>query len=466
VSRDKTFPDLGQVVFATRLPGFGPAPARVLGPLTVCVALASVGSGVAFPVLARRLDSLGAGVGALGLMTAAFALAQFVFSPLLGSLADRIGRRPVLFLALAGSAAANVALVFVPSATGVILIHSLQGVLEAGLVPSTLGAVAAVAPEERRAGWVGLVMGGMGMGLVAGPVLGGLLHDRVSPGAPFLAAAACAGLGLLLALAAVPETRTLQVRRREALERRWAEAGAAAPEQPSLRESLPSPLSVFAALLAIDFAVAFAYGFIQPQLIFHVYHELGWSTARFGLLAGAYGLSMVLGQVALGRLGDRWGRRPVVFAGTVLFGTMFFGIAFLRTFPSLVALACLGGLGNALVMTALSTLYLDLTPLEHRSRVMGIKRAASSLGAVAGPLLVAAVADLLRPRGVFLSAGALVGATALLSLLALRDPGRLRRRDSDVDQESEELRALAAQSTLRGIVLKADVVVPRRRRLV
>jgi len=154
----------------------------------------------------------------------------------------------------------------------------------------------------------------------------------------------------------------------------------------------------------------------------------------------------------------------LIFTGLVLYGVLFPGIAFLRGFPLLITVAGLAGLGNALVMTGLSALYLDLTAEEHRSRVMGIKRAASSLGTVVGPLLVAGLAGPLGSRGVFLAAGALVGLSALLSLLVLRDVQRATRRRSEVDQESDSLRALAAQSTLRGIVLKADVLTPERRR--
>ena len=464
MTRAVTRLNLGQVVVAERVAGSGPAGARVLVPLTICVALGMTGAGLALPIFARRLAELGAGIGALGVMTAAFALAQTVGSPLLGSLADRLGRRPLLLVAFAAATAANLVYPLVSSALWLILAYALEGVLEAGLVPSAMGVVAAVAPEARRARWVGVVMGGMGAGLVTGPVLGGLLYDRVSHAAPFVAAAACGGVALLLALALVPETRTPEVRRREALRRRWA-APESAPEA-SLAESLPRPPTLFAVLLGIDFATSFAYAFIEPPLIFHAYGELHWSTTRFGVLAGAYGLAMVLGQIGGGRLGDRWGRGPLIFAGILLFGVLFPGLAFLRGFPALLAVAGLAGLGNALVMTGLSSLYLDLTPEEHRSRVMGIKRAASSLGSVVGPLLVAVVAGPLGTRGVFLAAGALIGVTATLSLLTLRKMRRLPRRATDVDLESEARRALAAQSTLRGIVLKADVATPSRRRSV
>ena len=452
--------NLGHIVFAERVIDSESGPRRALGPLAISIALVMSGSGMVLPVLARRLGELGAGVGALGLTTAAFALAQLVAAPLLGTLADRTGRRPVLLVGLAASVVANVGFLLARSVSAFVAVRTLEGVLEAGLVPSALGMVAATVPEHRRARWIGIVMGSMGAGLVAGPLLGGWLHDAGSSRAVFLTAAAAGALGLLLAFFAVPETRTLQVRRREELRRRWAAQEGPAQDR-SFRDILPRPYRAFAALLAIELALSFAYAFAEPQMIFHFYDELGWSTFRFGSVAAVYGLAMVAGQVVLGGAADRLGRKPVILTGLVLFSSLFAGLILLDRYLALMAVAALAGLGGALTMNALSSFFLDITPAESRSRVMGLKRSASSLGSVAGPLLVAGAAALLSSRGIFLIAGAMVLATAFVAAAVLREPARSPRRTGDIDLECFEQRALAAQSTLRGILVRADTVAPR-----
>jgi DHA1 family multidrug resistance protein-like MFS transporter len=83
--------------------------------LAVSVGLIMTGFGIIMPVFAHRLENFGSGVVELGYMTMGFALAQFVLSPVLGSLGDRIGRRPIILLALGGYAAVNIGFLFAPN---------------------------------------------------------------------------------------------------------------------------------------------------------------------------------------------------------------------------------------------------------------------------------------------------------------------------------------------------------------
>ena len=85
--------------------GLDPRRARnIILLLAACVALMMTGFGIIMPVFARRLGELGSGVEGLGLMTMSFALAQFLAAPVMGSLADRYGRRPFILLGQIGRA--------------------------------------------------------------------------------------------------------------------------------------------------------------------------------------------------------------------------------------------------------------------------------------------------------------------------------------------------------------------------
>jgi DHA1 family tetracycline resistance protein-like MFS transporter len=145
--------------------------------LAASVGLMMTGFGIIMPIFARRLGEFGSGVEALGLMTMSFALAQLVAAPFMGSLADRYGRRPLVLLALAAFAAANIAFLFASSTIAFIVIRTLEGALTAGLFPAAMGVVSDVVPEKQRAQWVGVVMGSYGAALIFGPVLGGVLYD-------------------------------------------------------------------------------------------------------------------------------------------------------------------------------------------------------------------------------------------------------------------------------------------------
>jgi MFS family permease len=191
----------------------------------------------------------------------------------------------------------------------------------------------------------------------------------------------------------------------------------------------------YALLGTITFSVLFAWAFIEPQLMFYAYDDLGWSSSQLGLAMSTYGLTVMLGEVGLGRLSDRLGRKPVLVLGLALFSAQFLGLVVSRDFIPIVAGFVVAGAGNALFDPALSALFLDLAPEAHKGRVMGIKSTLSSLGSLAGPALVVAFVARLQPQGLFLISLVLIGLVALLAGLLLRVPGgalraRLSRRPS------------------------------------
>jgi multidrug resistance protein len=418
------------------------------------VALMMTGFGIIMPVFARRLGELGSGVEALGLMTVAFAIAQFVSAPLMGSLADRFGRRPLILLGLASYAASTVGFLFAPSTTVFILVRALEGGLSAGLFPAAMGVVADIVPEDKRAQWVGFVMGSYGLGFIFGPTLGGFLYDGLGFEAPFVVSAVLAALALVAAFFLVPETRTPEVRRRERL-RGLRTVQSVAAEGGSIADSLPSPLYLFGTLLLLDFVGVFAFAFVEPQMVFYFYEQLDWTTVQFGIVVGVYGLAMVLSQTLLGQLSDRFGRKPVIIAGTLLTTTFYVGLALTTQFGLTLLVALVAGMGNGLTMPAMSAFYLDITSAQHRSRVMGIKESIVALGGVVGPLAVVVVSNLTTPQGVFIISATLLAGTLLLALVALREPQRAPEAIGDVALESSRQRALCAQASLRGVVLRA-----------
>jgi len=451
------YQNLGEVVEATQVTDSTLDPRRVrtiILLLAACVALMMTGFGIIMPVFARRLGELGSGVEALGLMTMSFALAQFMAAPFMGTLADRLGRRPLVLMALAAFAVANVGFLLAPSTEVFIAVRSVEGALTAGLFPAAMGVVADTVPENQRARWVGIVMGSYGAGFIFGPVMGGILYDGWGFAAPFVASAAMGSMALVAAAILVPETRTPELRQRDALRGRRISAMNPA-QQRWLWSSLPKPLHIFGALLILDFISVFAFAFVEPQMVFYFYEGLGWTTVQFGIVVGVYGLAMVLGQVGLGQASDRFGRRPIIILGMLLTVTFYIGLATVVSFPLTMLVAFVAGLGMALTSPAVSAFYLDITAEQHRSRVVGIKESSAALGGVAGPLALATVSGLTPPRGIFIIASMLMLAAAALALVALRAPREVAEKTDNVEWEYSGHRALAAQTALRGVVLSA-----------
>jgi MFS family permease len=396
-------------------------PAAILAALALCMALQMTGFVTILPLFARRFESFGAGVDALGMSAMAYALASTFAAPFVGMLADRFGRRPIILLSLAGYVLAFSGYLFAASAWQLILLRGLAGVFTAGLIPAMTSIVGDLAPENRRAQWIGVVNGGASAGWIAGPLLGGLLYDHFGYVVPFATSITMAVGALLLAAFRIPETYTPAAqpsRHRSAWMLGW--------------QVLPAR-STFFLLMLIAFGVMFAWAFIEPQLMFYAYDDLNWTSSQLGVVMSTYGVAFTLGEFALGQLSDRLGRKPVLVLGLALFSAQFIGLVIFRDMIWIVVSFILAGLGNALYDPALSAIILDITPSEHTARTMGLKATAGSLGSMLGPALVVLFTPLVSPQVVFLVASTLVIALILASAFALRVPA-----NSQVSQDLEK----------------------------
>jgi len=190
----------------------------------------------------------------------------------------------------------------------------------------------------------------------------------------------------------------------------------------SLWAALPRPLPAFGIVLLVSFVMFFAWAFFEPQLLFYVFDDLGWTTAQFGLAVAGYGLASTLGQTALGRVGDRYGRKPPIVVGLILFSAQYAGPVLTRSWGLLTLSFAVAGLGEGLITPALNAFLLDISEEQHRARVMGIKTAVGWLGGVVGPSLAAAVAVVLAPQSAFAASAAAVWIGMLLALVLLREP--------------------------------------------
>ena len=455
---------LGAVVIASTVETAQPSARHaqlIIWLLAASVALMMTGFGIIMPIFAHRLDEFGDGVAELGLMTMAFALTQLMAAPFMGTWGDKWGRRPFILIALLAFSLTNIGYLVAESTTLFILVRALGGLFIAGLFPSAMGVVADITPETRRAQWIGIVMGGYGAGFIFGPVLGGVLYDGFGFAAPFIVSSVLAFLAFVAAFFLVPETRGKPVRYREMLRRR--REAAISPFDISIWRSLPRPLILFVTLLFIDFIGAFVFAFIEPQMVFFLYNELGWSTTQFGMVVGVYGLAMVVGQTALGVTSDKVGRKPVIIVGLLLSLLLYTALSFLRSFPLIIGSAILAGLGVALIAPASNAFYLDITEEQHRGRIVGIKESFLALGGVLGPLLVIFVSRWTTPQGVFLTAGGLVVVTALLASICLRSLPKQDAMSTELAWEIAQQRSLAAQAAISGLVTNARSVRQSRR---
>jgi DHA1 family tetracycline resistance protein-like MFS transporter len=279
--------------------------------LTV-VLLDSVGFGLILPVLPSLIEEVGgidldgaARVG--GFLFALFSLAQFAFAPLVGTLSDRIGRRPPLLVAIAGLGVDYVVQAVAPS-----LIWLCVGRLVAGICGSSYvianACLADVCPPEKRARAFGLMSAAFGLGFVLGPALGGLL-GAFGTRVPFWCAAGLATANLLFGLVGLPETLAPENRRRF----EWRQANPFGAFVVFRRFPGVLPLG---AVTAVYFFGSSIYVAIWP---FWGIAKFGWSPTLVGATLAASGLAMALLQgLATGPAVTRWGEKRLAQAGLAI----------------------------------------------------------------------------------------------------------------------------------------------------
>jgi MFS family permease len=329
-------------------------------------------------------------------------------------MADRFGRRPLLLVSLAAYGAAFTGYLFAASTEAFFAIRAFAGAFTAGLTPAMMGIVADILPENERAQWIGVVGSGSSVGWILGPAIGGMLFDKWGYAAPFTVSVLMAVIALGVAFFMVPETGTHIARRRIKSMRQNPATG---NEQPtSIWHALPRPLSTFAVLLAITFIMIFSWAFTEPQLTVTIYEELGWTSARFGLLISGYGVAAFLGQMVLSRSSDRFGRLPIIMLGLLMHSAQYMGMMLTASFQLIMVSFVLAGLGEALLLPTMRAYFLDMTPQQHKSRIIGIKGSIGSLGSVIGPLLAVVASRSLAPQSVFLVSAVLLLLATLMIL--------------------------------------------------
>jgi DHA1 family multidrug resistance protein-like MFS transporter len=377
--------------------------------LAVSVGLIMTGFGIIMPVFAHRLENFGSGVVELGYMTMGFALAQFVLSPILGSLGDRIGRRPIILLALGGYAAVNIGFLFAPNTGTLMILRCL-----AGLLPASQATVGDVVPADRRAQGVGLVMAGYGFGFILGPFIGGLLYDTLGYAAPFIASSSMGLIALVFAWVLVPETyvhvRQNKIKVNSTQYRKTA----------FLKGYLPEHLTTFIILMLVSFTLTFTFAFISPVMVFYVYDDLNFSATQFGLLVGVLGLAMVLGQIFLGGLSDKYGRKPVIVLGLIVSSIFYVGMIIFTRFGTCFLVSAIGGIGSALANSATGACILDISNENNKSRIQGIKGSFTALGEAIGPLLAVFISSRLTPHSMFMVSAIIGIVMAFVAVIVLR----------------------------------------------
>jgi len=339
-----------------------------------------------------------------GLVFSGTFLVSALVSPLWGSLADRKGRKLMLLRASLGMAIVIALQGMVTNVYQLFALRALMG-LTSGYIPNAMALVASQVPRD-KSGWaLGTLSTGQISGVIAGPLLGGLMADHLGLRVVFFVTAGLMFVSFLITLFLIKERR-IEVKKADRLSGK------------AVFQSLPYP-ALIVTLFISTLMIQLANSSISPILTLFI-KELSGDSGNIafisGMIAAVPGVAALISAPRLGRLGDRIGTARILLAALGLTTLLFAIMAWVETPLQLGILRFLLGFADGALMPAVQTLLLKYSADQVTGRIFGYNQSFMYLGNVVGPLIGSGVSALMGFRWVFAVTAVLV----LLNCLQVR----------------------------------------------
>ncbi|MFO0727450.1 MAG: TCR/Tet family MFS transporter [Myxococcota bacterium] len=378
--------------------------------------------GMIVPVLPKLVtDFMGGdaanGARMFGLFGSVWALMQFFFSPILGAVSDRFGRRPVILVSNFGLGLDYILMAMAPNLSWLFLGRVISGITAAS-VPTASAYIADVTPPEKRAGAFGMLGAAFGIGFVVGPAVGGLL-GVVSPRLPFWVAAGLSLANACYGLFVLPESHHLD--RRKAFSWKRANPVGALSLLRSHRELF--------GVASVNWLAYLAHEALPSTFVLYTSYRYGWDQRTVGLTLGAVGICSGIVQGGLVRkVVPRIGERKALLAGLFFAAASFIGMG-LASSPLLfwltIPLSALGGLAGPSAQGIMSR----RVSASEQGQLQGANTSLRGISGLIGPgIFTATFAAFLPgqtehfalPGAAFVLAGILVSLSIPLALWVTR----------------------------------------------
>lgn len=349
--------------------------------ILITILIDCIGFGIIIPIMPDLIKSLtGASLSEAskygGWLLVAYSIMQFIFSPVLGSLSDKLGRRPILLISLFGLGVDYIFLAFAPTITWLFVGRIFAGISGASITTAS-AYIADVSEPEKRAQNFGLIGAAFGLGFIIGPVIGGIFAQyglRI----PFMIAAGLSLVNWLYGFFILPESLKLENRRNFD----WKRAN---PVGALLQiKKYPSLIGLLASLLILYFAAQST----QSIWSYYTIEKFNWNATWVGYSLGFVGITISIVQGGLIRvIIPKLGNRKSIQLGLTLYVIGFAAFALASSgwmmFAFMVPYALAGITGPAL-QGIISTQI----PPNAQGELQGIMTALMSIASIFGPLLM------------------------------------------------------------------------------
>lgn len=345
------------------------------------IVLDMIGIGLIIPVLPdviRRFSTDASYVTQMfGYFVAVYAFIQFLASPVLGSLSDRFGRRPVLLSSLLGASIDYVFMALAPTLPLLFVGRIISGLTGASMTVAN-SYIADISDDSNRSAHFGMIGAAFGIGFIGGPLIGGAL-SHFGPSAPFLAAAVLNFLNFLFGVFILPESLPLEHRRKVEI---------------SKLNPFASVKKLFTNQDILSFVIGYGLlilaGSVHPS-IWTLYTEkkFSWTSWQVGLSLSFVGLVFGIGQgLFTKKLVPRWGEITSLKVGMIFYfiGYIFYGLV---SQGWMIYLVILFSSLSGLAMPCLQSLLTKQIPPNQQGELQGGLVSLSSIASFCAPLLYA-----------------------------------------------------------------------------
>jgi len=380
--------------------------------LAISLSILQIGFGLVTPIFPFYIESMGMAGIELGVLAASFAIARIILAGPLGGLSDRIGRKPVLIMSLLGFAFANIVYAYAYDVIVMISARALEGAVSAGFFPAANAFVSDMTSIKNRGTAMGYLSMGNMVGFIVGPALGGFLAQFLGIRMPFILAAIATLITMVFVYMLVNE-----------------------PVRKTIKESIPKvPIRVvlsrarrcYGILGMAMFANMFAMGILEVAFLLDAVINIGVEPYEIGMFFGVIGITMMIGNVAFGKLSDVKGRKWLIVIGAMIGALSMIMFIFSVTTIDLLIAGIVLSIGMSMRGPAIQALIADVTDPTAYGTVMGVFGAVSNSAYAVSPLIGGQIFDETGSAAVsLLIAGGVSVAGGVAAVFLPRDAGQI-----------------------------------------
>jgi MFS family permease len=383
-----------------------PMDKRTLGILFAGLFLVMLGFGIIIPALPYYTLEMHGDSRTVGFLMASYSVMNVIFAPLWGRLSDRIGRKPIFMIGIAGLGLSFLLFGMASSMPQLFAARIIGGILGAAALPTAFAIVGDRSPADQRAKAIGMLGAGLGLGMVVGPAIGGLA-GHFGHHVPFLVAGVssfltCAFIGAMLPGGLPP----------------------AIEHKPTWMQALRETGTTLWPFYLLTFVQTFAFTNMEATFVLYAKDRFALTIGQVGGIFATMGfVSAAVQGGMVGRLVQKHGEAAIVKAGTLFLGTGLFFVIMSNHVWELTLALCWMGIGSALLRSGLST-GVSKGAQAGQGTAMGLQQSFESLARVFGPA-VGGMLYFTHHQWPYVAGGALMILAFLfaMTMLPARRPG-------------------------------------------